>query len=75
MAIGETAKNEPSGSAKDSTEIAINKTLALLERMKNISDFDSEQLTEIKQDFVTLRVKINERVNNPYGISPNEEGN
>ena len=43
--------------------------------MQNISDFDREKLTEIKQDLVTLRVKINERVNNPYGISPNEEGN
>ena len=75
MAIGEKAKNEPRVSAKESKEIDINKTLALLERMQNISDFDREKLAEIKQDFVTLRVKINERVNNPYGISPNEEGN
>ena len=72
MALGEKAKNEPKEKEEKHEEKYINKILTLLDKEQDNSIFfDREKLTEIKDDLLTLRIKIRERIDNSYDSFPN----
>ena len=67
MALGEKAKNEPKKADEKHEDKYINKILALLDKEQDNSIFfDREKLTEIKDDLLSLRIKISERIDNSY---------
>ena len=72
MALGEKAKNEPKEKEEKHEEKYINKILTLLDKEQDNSIFfDREKLTEIKDDLLSLRIKIRERIDNSYDSFPN----
>ena len=72
MALGEKAKNEPKEKEEKHEEKYIDKILTLLDKEQDNSIFfDREKLTEIKDDLLSLRIKIRERIDNSYDSFPN----